>query len=311
MIHGRDNLSALRTAVPYIRAYEGRVFVIKFGGRLCTPGPALDNLVAQAALLHQLGIGIVLVHGGGDQMASVGQRLGIAPNLVAGRRITDAATLELAKMVFAGTVNTDVLASFRKVAVPAVGLSGVDGGLITVKRRPIQNVKDPSSGQTREVDFGFVGDIVSIDTTLLVHLLEGGYVPVVCSLAADEAGQVYNVNADTIGARLAVEIEAAKYFSVTTVDGVLTNVNDPGTLRSYLDIAELEALIDSGAVGGGMLPKLAACIDALRGGVPKVHVVSGTAPDALLGEVFTNEGCGTLIVERKGAGGDPTGAAPA
>jgi len=304
-------MGALRTAIPYIRAYERRVFVIKLGGALCAPGPALDHLVAQAALLYQLGIRVVLVHGGGPQMAEIGGRLGIEPDIVAGRRVTDAATLELAKMVFAGTVNTNLLCSFRQIAIPAVGLSGIDTGLITVCKRPVRSVTDPSTGRTRDVDFGFVGDIERVDVSVLRHLLDGGYVPVVASLAADESGQAYNVNADTVAARLAIAIQAAKYFSVTGVDGVMDDVDNPATLHSYLDVAELETLIGRGVVGGGMLPKLAACVEALRGGVPKVHVVNGRATDAILGEVFTNEGCGTLIVERKRGADDATGAAPA
>ncbi len=311
MVHTRESVGALRTAIPYIRAYERRVFVIKLGGAMCEPGAALDHLVAQASLLHQLGIRVVLVHGGGPQMEQTGGRLGIRPDIVAGRRVTDAATLEVAKMVFAGTVNTNLLCSFRQMSIPAIGLSGIDAGLITVKKRPVRPVTDPSTGQTRDVDFGFVGDVERVDVGVLRHLLDGGFVPVVASLAADESGQAYNVNADTVAARLAIEIQAAKYFSVTGVDGVMDDVDNPATLHSYLDVAELESLIERGVVGGGMLPKLAACVEALRGGVPKVHIVNGRATDAILGEVFTNEGCGTLIVERKAGGDDKTGAAPA
>lgn len=296
----QSNLKALRTAVPYIRAYKGRVFVVKVGGRLCEPGRVLDNIVDQLALLHQLGIRLVVVHGGGEQASALGARLGVRPEVFAGRRVTDDATLEVVKMAFAGTVNTNVLAALRRAGVAAVGLSGVDGGLLCARRRPVQTVTDPSTGASREVDFGHVGDIVQVRADVLRHLLAAEHVPVVCPLAADEAGHVLNVNADTVAARIALEIGAAKYFLLTQVDGVLGDARDPATLQSYLDLEQLAALIRAGAVSGGMLPKLAACAEVLRGGVPRVHIINGTVPDTLLGEVFTNEGCGTLLVEKCG-----------
>ena len=300
-MHVPEELETLRTAIPYIRAYKGRVFVIKIGGRLCKPGKVLDDLIDQIALLYQVGIRVVVVHGGGEQATALGKRLDVTPDIVAGRRVTDDATLEVVKMAFAGTVNTDLVAAFRRAHVAAVGLSGVDGKLLTARRRPVQDVTDPSDGRTRRVDFGHVGDIESVDVGLLRHLLDGDSVPVVCSLAADREGRILNVNADTIAARLAAELNAAKYFLVTTVDGVLRDPNDRSTLQSYLDIDELDEMIESGVIHSGMLPKLAACADALRGGVSRVHIINGLERNTLLGEVFTNEGCGTLIVEKRDA----------
>jgi acetylglutamate kinase len=300
-MHLQANLKALRTAIPYIRAYKGRVFVVKLGGAVCEPGKLLDGIVDQLTLLYQLGIKLVVVHGGGQQASALGQRLGHEPNLVAGRRITDDATLETVKMALAGTVNTNLLAAFRKTDVPAVGLSGVDGRLLAARKRPVQSVSDPATGQTREIDFGHVGDIVDVRADVLKHLLAGEYVPVICSLAADAGGRIYNVNADTVASRIAVALEAAKYFLVSSVDGVMRDPADPASLQSYLDLEQLDELLESGVISGGMLPKLAACRDALYGGVPRVHIISGLAPDTLLGEVFTNEGCGTLIVAQRGA----------
>lgn len=291
-----SNLQSLRTAIPYIRAYKGRTFVIKLGGELCRPGPALRNLAEQIALLHQLGIRIVVVHGGGPQASELSRRLGLAPHIVAGRRVTDAETLEVAKMAFAGTINTDVVAALCAAGAPAVGLSGVDGGMIQVRKRPVSEVVDPQSQRAQIVDFGFVGDVTAVDVRPARVLMEADYLPVVSCLAADTAGQIYNVNADTVAAHIAIEIGAAKYFLLTQVDGVLRDLNDPTTLLSYMDIAQLDELVSSGAVGGGMLPKLAACREVLGRGVPRVHIVNGIKPDTLLAEVFTNEGCGTLIV---------------
>ena len=297
-MHLQTNLKALRTAVPYIRAYRGRVFVVKLSGAVCEPGRFLESVVEQLALLYQLGIKLVVVHGGGAQANVLSQRLGIVPDVFAGRRITDAATLEVVKMSFAGTVNTNLVAAFRKADVLAVGLSGVDGGLLSAVKRPVQSVTDPATGETREVDFGHVGDIIGVDVSPLKHLLGGDYVPVVCSLAADASGGILNVNADTVAAQVALALQAAKYFLITNVDGVMRDARDPATLQSYLDLEQLDELVRSGAISGGMLPKLAACADALRGGVARVHIINGTVPDSLLAEVFTNEGCGTLLVER-------------
>lgn len=295
------SIHALRTAVPYIRAYSGRTFVVKLGGALCDAGPVLDQIVDQVALLVTLGVRVVVVHGGGEQVSAECRRRGIAPQMVAGRRVTDDATLTVVKQVLAGEVNTDLVAAFRKSGVPAVGLTGIDGQLITVVRRPVQPVRDPASGETRTVDFGHVGDVTAVDCGLIEHLLAQRYVPVVTSLAADATGAIHNVNADTVAARIAIGVGAVKYFLLTGVDGVLRDVNDARTLVGLMDLDDLERMTTSGAISGGMLPKLAACAEALRAGVPRTHIINGAAPDTLLAEVFTNEGCGTLLVARRDA----------
>lgn len=309
MLHFQDSARALRTAIPYLREYKGRVFVVKLGGRQCMPGRTLAHLVDQLTLLYQVGIRVVVVHGAGEQATELARRFGHEPQIVAGRRVTDDPMLEIAKMSFAGTVNTDVVAAFRKAQVPAVGVSGIDGGLVVAHKRPVQEIRDPAEGTTRTVDFGHVGDVVRVDPAMITHLLSGEFVPVVCSLAADEHGNVLNINADTVAAKIAAALHAAKYFLVTDVDGVLRDRQDHASLLSYLDLAELDDLVNSGAVGGGMLPKLAACREALLAGVSRVHIVNGAVPDSLLGEVFTNEGSGTLLVRERSDrenGGTPT-----
>lgn len=298
-MHTREQLKTLRNAIPFIRAYKSRTFVVKLGGRLCDPGKTLSHLIEQVALLHQLGIRIVLVHGGGDQTTALSRRLGVEPRIVAGRRVTDDATLDMAKMTLAGLVNTNLLAACRAAQLPAVGLSGVDAELVNARRRPVQRLDDPQTGASRMVDFGWVGDIQSVDIQIVKTLLDNGHVPVISSLACDPSGQVLNVNADTVAAQIAIALRAEKYMLLTTVDGVMTKVDDPRTLHSYLDLAGLDELVRSGAIGGGMLPKLAACSAALRGGVGRVHVINGLLSDTLLCEVLTNEGCGTLIVEKR------------
>lgn len=302
----RPNLQSLRTAVPYIRAYKGRVFVIKLGGQVCRPGAALDNLIDQLALLDQLGIRLVVVHGGGEQTTALAERLGLPTQMVAGRRVTSAEMLEAAKMTLAGSVHCDLLAACRRAGVSAVGLSGIDAGLIVARRRPPTPVSEPGGdGRVRMVDYGLVGDVVSVRPAVLEQLMGGGHVPLVCSLASDDAGQVLNVNADTVAAALAGAVGAAKYFSVTSVDGVMDDVADRSTLHSHLDVEQVEALVARGVIRGGMLPKLSACVAALRAGVARAHIVNGNTRDALLAEVFTNEGCGTLIVSQSAAPAAP------
>jgi acetylglutamate kinase len=292
MINGR--IAGLRTAVPYLRMFKGATFVIKLGGGVLADELALADLSDQLSLLHQLSIQVVVVHGGGRQTSELSERLGLPVETVGGRRVTDADTLEVAKMVFNGKLNTDILAALLRAGVPGVGLSGVDGGTIHAHRRPPVEVADEETGATRTLDFGFVGDIDSVEPALLQHLLAGAYVPVVSALAGGEDGAVYNVNADTIAARLAVALGAVKLIMLSTVPGVLADPTDASSLISHMDRERLEELLAGGAAGG-MKAKLEACREALDGGVPRTHVISGLRADALLTEIFTNEGSGTLI----------------
>ncbi len=288
------DMHGLRVAIPYLRRYQGGTFVIKLGGGLCRPGPAIANICEQIAMLHQLGIRVIVVHGGGPQADELARQLGHQPERVGGRRVTDTATLAIVQQAF-GAINTDLLGAFRAVQVPAIGISGVDGALVTANRRPPQQVTD-ASGNERTVDFGFVGDITTIDASVLHRLHENGFLPVVASLAADASGQILNVNADTVAARLAAAAGAQKLFILTDVDGVFRQADDPTSFCSQLDLPEVADLKAGGAVSGGMLPKLDACRLALEGGVPRAHIINGRQPDSLLAEIFTNEGCGTLLV---------------
>jgi acetylglutamate kinase len=287
-------IKGLRTAVPYLRMYKGKTFVIKLGGELLADEQALTNFADQVSLLHQLSIDVVVVHGGGPQASELSERLGIEVETVGGRRVTDADTLEVAKMVFAGKLNTDLLSALQRSHVPSVGLSGIDGGMIRADRRPPVEVEDEESGGMRTLDFGYVGDIEQVDPDVIRHLLAGGYVPVVCALAGGDDGAVYNVNADTIAARLAVTLGAIKLILLTRVVGVLSDPDNHNSLISVMDQIRLEEMLEEGAVGG-MKAKLEACREALDSGVPRTHIISGLKTDALLTEIFTNEGSGTLI----------------
>jgi acetylglutamate kinase len=240
----------------------------------------------------------VVVHGGGPQATALSRRLGVDPTIVAGRRVTDDHALSVAKMVYAGELNTDLVATLNWHEAQAVGLTGIDGDMVTVRKRPpVQMVDD--DGTTKPVDFGWVGDVERVEPRVLTALLDARFMPVVASLAADGEGKVYNVNADTVAERIAVALHAQKLIFLTGAPGVLRDRNDPATLVAFADPDDLAELIRSGAVAGGMRPKVEACIRAATSGVERTHIVDGREPDAILMEVFTGAGSGTMIVGRK------------
>jgi acetylglutamate kinase len=291
-------IAGLKGALRYVRAYRDHVFVVKLGGDVLSEPKVLDGVVGQLALLSSLSIRLVVVHGGGPQATALSRRLGHEPRMVAGRRVTDDCALEVSKMVYGGQINVDLLAALREHRVQAVGLSGVDAELITAHRRPPVTVTD-DSGTTMLVDYGHVGDIDRVDPRVLVALMDARMVPVVASLAGGENSEVYNVNADTVAESLAVALRAQKLIFLTGAPGVLRDRNDPATLVTFADPDDLAGLMANGALGGGMRPKVEACIRAATGGVERTHIIDGRAPDALLLEVFTGAGCGTMIVGRK------------
>jgi acetylglutamate kinase len=291
-------IAGLKGALRYVRAYRDQIFVVKLGGDVVGDPEALEQVTAQLALLSSLSIRLVVVHGGGPQATALSRRLGVEPRIVAGRRITDDAALGVAKMVYAGQLNVDLLAALRAHRVQAVGMSGVDADLITAhKRPPVQVVDD--GGATLKVDYGHVGDIDAVDTRVLLTLLEARFMPVIASLAGGDDGEVFNVNADTVAETLAVALRAQKLIFLTGAPGVLRDRDDPSTLVTFADPDDLAGLVASGVLTGGMRPKVEACIRAATGGVERTHIIDGRAPDALLLEVFTGAGCGTMIVGRK------------
>ena len=285
-------VSALKHAAPYIRLFKGKVFVIKVGGEVFAD-PALANaLIEQVGILHQVGIRTVLIHGGGPQSTRLATELGLETHFVEGRRVTDSASLNVATMILNGQINTRILATCRDLQIPAVGISGVDAGLIRAHKRPPVTGKDGNP-----VDYGFVGDIDAVDADILKKQLDNGLMPVVSPLSCDESGTLLNINADTVAAAIAAELDAEKLILVTGATGILEDVNDPGSLISYIDRKRLEQLKDDGVLADGMLPKAAAIDAAIRNGVSRVHVISYKLPDSILLEVFTNEGTGTLVVD--------------
>lgn len=285
-------VSALKHAAPYIRLFKGRIFVLKAGGEIFADLASTRILMEQVGILHQVGIKVVLVHGGGPQSTELSKALGHDTQFIDGRRVTDGASLDVATMVLNGQINTRILAICRDLDIPAVGISGVDAGLIRAHRRPPVERK----GST-PVDYGFVGDIDAVDANVLRKQLDVGFMPVVSPLSCDAAGTLLNINADTVAAAIAAELRAEKLILATGAPGILADVSDPQSLISYIDRAGLKKLRDDGTLAEGMLPKAAAIDAAIANGVSRVHIISSRMPDSLLLEVFTNEGTGTLVVD--------------
>jgi acetylglutamate kinase len=295
ILHRSDQaatMRALRNASPYIRLYKGKIFVIKAGGAVFGDDAMTRALIEQIAILHYLGVRVVMVHGGGPQLTELTTALGVPTRMVQGRRITDANSIDATSMVLNGLINTRVLAICRELEIQAIGLSGVDAGLVRAHRRPPVQL----SGIEEPVDFGFVGDIDAVDVTVVRQQLEHGLMPVISPLSADASGTLLNINADTVAAAIGAGLAAEKLILCTGAPGILERVDDPGSIISYTDLAGLRRMREEGRILDGMLPKAVAIEAALRGGVRRVHVISYSASDSILAEVFTNEGTGTLIV---------------
>ena len=294
-----EDIGILKQALPYFREYKGKTFVIKIGGELVQKLEVIDDIAQDISLMHQVGIKTVVVHGGGPQANELSERLGITPKIVEGRRITDEQALEVTKMVFAGKINHEILTLLRKHGSKSVGLSGIDGDVVVAKKRAPVEVVDRSTGEKNNVDFGHVGDIREVNVDLLKTLLAESYIPVISSIADDGEGNILNINADTVAARIAVALGAYKYITMTNVSGVLNHRNDPSSRISYISRKGAVKLIEDGVVEGGMAPKVTMCAWAVENGVKRVHIVNGLEADSLLREVFTKKGIGTMILKRE------------
>lgn len=276
----------LAEALPYIREFSGKTVVIKYGGH-AMEDPALAELFAQdVVLMHLVGINPVVVHGGGPQISDLMQRLGKEPEFVDGLRVTDAETVDIVRMALVGKVNREVVSAINRHGSYAVGISGEDAGLLTVR--------------TRDPRLGFVGDIEEVAPAILDRLLRENLIPVVATVGVDEAGQAHNVNADTVAAAIAGALGAEKLVYLTDVLGVYEDYPDESSLISQTDVVGAQRLLAAGKVGEGMIPKLRSCIDALNDGVGRTHILDGRVPHALLLEFFTREGIGTMITRNGG-----------
>ena len=285
-----DRAAVLVEALPYIQRVRDAVVVVKYGGNAMASGATTSRLAEDIVLMHAVGLRPVLVHGGGPQIGAFTSRLGMTPEFRDGLRVTDAETLDVARMVLVGKVNRDLVAALNVHGPVAVGVAGEDAGLIAAEPR------DPT--------LGYVGDVTEVNPALLHSLIAEDLVPVVSTIGADADGQAYNINADAVAGALATAVGATKLVYLTDVPGLLGDVDDPTSLIPRIGVAELDAMVQRGDIAGGMIPKITACVEAVRSGVPSVHILDGRRPHALLLELFTDAGVGTMIVDETG---DPDG----
>ena len=273
----------LSEALPYIQQFSGRIVVVKYGGAAMKDSALKDRVVRDVVFLACVGLRPVIVHGGGPEINSWLDKLGIQPQFNNGLRVTDAPTMDVVEMVLVGRVNKEIVSLINQAGGSAVGLCGKDGNLI--KARP----------EGRE-GIGFVGEVSTMDVRILESLLKDGYIPVVSSVAADENGQAYNINADTVAGEIAAALGAEKLILLTDTAGILEDYKDPSTLLYKLDIQQARELIAKGVVSGGMIPKVNCCVRSLAQGVKAAHIIDGRIPHALLLEIFTDSGIGSMIV---------------
>lgn len=279
-----EKAAVLVEALPYIRRYNGQVVVVKYGGNAlagASEDDALSIFAEDIVLMRQVGMRPVVVHGGGPQISSLMSRLGKVTEFRDGLRVTDAETVDIARMVLIGQVNPQLVSAINVHGTIAVGVSGEDAGLIRAVPR------DPG--------LGFVGDVDRIDPTILHSLLDDGFVPVVATIGTDESGQAYNINADTVAGAIAESLDAEKLVYLTDIEGLRRVVDDPASLIRQTTADELDALMLDGTIAGGMIPKVESCVHAVRAGVRRAHILDGRIPHVLLLEVFTDEGIGTMV----------------
>lgn len=271
----------LCNALPYIQDYKGKIVVIKYGGNAMINEDIKRSVMGDVTLLRLIGIRVVLVHGGGPEISGLLRRIGKQSEFVDGLRVTDAETAEVVQMVLAGKVNKSLVSLLQSLGGRAIGLCGLDGGMIEAKQL--------------DERLGYVGEITRVDPQPVLDVLEKGYIPVVSTIARGEHGETFNINADTAAARIAAALKAECLISMTDIAGVLRDRNDPESIIPYIGVSEAPQLMREGVISGGMIPKIDCCIEAIRRGVKKVFVLDGTVPHAILIEILTNEGLGTMF----------------
>ena len=278
-----SRVEVLSEALPYIQQFSGRTIVVKYGGAAMKDNTLKDKIIRDIVLLSYVGIRPVVVHGGGPEINFWLNKLGIEAQFKNGLRVTDAPTMEVVEMVLVGKVNKEIVSLVNQAGGRAVGLCGKDANLITARPQGEEGI-------------GFVGEVSNVNIKILDSLVNSGYIPVVSSVAADETGQAYNINADTVAGEIAAALGAAKLILITDTAGILEDYHNPDTLIAKLDIQEARQLIESGIVSGGMIPKVNCCVRSLAQGVRAAHIIDGRVPHALLQEIFTDAGIGSMIV---------------
>jgi len=288
---GLAKAETLTEALPYLQRYAGRTFVVKYGGHAMGDPELAHDFAEDVVLLKAVGINPVVVHGGGPQIGNMLKKLGVESRFVDGLRVTDKATAEVAEMVLSGAINKELVGWIAKAGGKAIGISGKDGGLVTA-RKVQRTTKDPGSQIERVVDLGFVGEPETVDTSIIKTISEAGMIPVIAPIACGADGETYNINADTMAGAIAAALGAARLFLLTDVSGVL---DKQGNLLTDLRPADIARLQEDGTISGGMIPKLETCIHAVEAGCEAAVVLDGRVPHAMLLEIFTSKGAGTLI----------------
>lgn len=285
-ISNRIKAQVLVSALPYIQKYYNKIVVVKYGGNAMTSGELKDAVMTDVVLLSLVGIKVVLVHGGGPEINDMLKRVGKESKFVNGLRYTDKETAEIVQMVLAGKVNKDLVALLNQHGGNAIGLCGMDGGMIECEKKTSE-------------DLGFVGHINGVNTKVILDALDSGYIPVISTVAADENGDVYNINADTAAAKIASALDAESLILMTDIRGLLKDKEDESTLIPQVDASEVPQLIRSGIISGGMIPKIECCVEAIRRGVEKSLIIDGRIPHSIMIELFSDEGIGTMFTSVK------------
>ena len=284
-VSNQHRAEILVEALPYIRKYNNKVLVIKYGGNAMINKTLKQQVMEDVALLHLIGVKVVLVHGGGPEISDTLKRIGKEAKFVDGLRVTDRETVEVVQMVLAGKINKTLVKLLESKGGKAMGISGIDGHMIMAK------VKDEK--------LGYVGEITSVNVQPILDLLEKDYIPVISTVGSDLEGNTYNINADTAAAHIAGALRAERLITMTDITGVMMDPHDPGSLIPCIDLVDAKELMEEGVISGGMIPKIECCIDAISYGVRKVIILDGRVPHAILMEVLTNEGAGTMVVKNK------------
>lgn len=283
MITSVEKANTLIQALPYIQRYNGKVIVIKYGGNAMIDEALKQAVISDIVLLSLVGIRVVLVHGGGPEISDMLDRLGKESRFVAGLRYTDQETADIVQMVLSGKVNKDIVSLIENQNGRAIGLCGLDGGMI--KARPVDAAED----------LGYVGEVQAVDVRPILDVMEKGYIPVIATVGKGTDGHVYNINADTAAAQIATALRAEKLILLTDVKGLMRDLNDESTLIPVVKISSVPLLIKEGIIKGGMIPKVDCCVECVRRGVKRAHIIDGTLPHSILTELLSDEGIGTLI----------------
>ena len=279
-----ERAKVLVQALPYIQKYAGKTVVVKYGGNAMINNDLKDAVMSDIVLMQLVGINVVLVHGGGPEISAMLKKIGKESQFVGGMRVTDEETIDIVQMVLAGKVNKDLVQLLEHHGGRAVGLCGLDGGMLTAEKL-----------RSNEGDLGYVGRIVDVNTDIIIDATRNGYVPIISTVAGGENGEVFNINADVAAARIAAKLDAIKLILMTDIRGLLRDKDDENTLIPVVNVSEVPSLKNQGIISGGMIPKIDCCVEAVRRGVERAHIIDGRTPHSILVELFTDEGIGTMF----------------